>query len=214
MLDLTQVLKALGEERPIFHSEADFQHALAWEIQKAQPGASIRLELPVQVDASHRIHLDLLVASDQERYAIELKYRTAAMEVDEHGERFSLAAHSAQDTGRYDFLKDIARLEHYVASIPNSMGFAIFLSNDSLYWKEPRQGTTSEQFSIHDKREIPSKQRFCRASHAGPGSTMGRESPLSFGSSYVCSWQEYSKVGGRQLKYLSLTVAPPLNTTQ
>jgi hypothetical protein len=30
--DLPHLMDALAAQRPIFHSEADFQHALAWEI--------------------------------------------------------------------------------------------------------------------------------------------------------------------------------------
>ena len=31
---VSDALEALAEQRPIFHSEADFQHAIAWEIHK------------------------------------------------------------------------------------------------------------------------------------------------------------------------------------
>jgi len=39
LLDPNQVLQTLALKRPIFHSEADFQHAFAWEIQTANPTA-------------------------------------------------------------------------------------------------------------------------------------------------------------------------------
>jgi len=54
------VLATLGERRPVFHSEADFQHALAWQMQLADPVAQIFLEKQVAVDG-RRVHLDLLV---------------------------------------------------------------------------------------------------------------------------------------------------------
>lgn len=50
MIDIEQVLKELAKKRPVFHSEADFQHALAWEIQITYPDANIRLEKPFQFD--------------------------------------------------------------------------------------------------------------------------------------------------------------------
>ena len=108
MLDLNQVLESLAKKRPVFHSEADFQHALAWEIHNVKPDAIIRLELPMRADG-RAVHLDLLVVYDHQRFAIELKYKTAALDVCRGSEQFSLRGQSAQDCGRYDFLSDIVR---------------------------------------------------------------------------------------------------------
>ena len=155
MLDLTQVLKALGEKRPVFHSEADFQHALAWEIHNAKPDASIRLELPVRADDGRAVHIDLLVICDHLRFAIELKYKTASLDARRGSEQFSLRPHSAQDSGRYDFLSDVARLERYVASEQDATGFALLLSNDGLYWKKTRSSNMSANFSSTTKGKLP-----------------------------------------------------------
>ena len=46
-LSVSAVLTALAKQRPIFHSEADFQHAIAWEMHKHLPRASVRLERPI-----------------------------------------------------------------------------------------------------------------------------------------------------------------------
>ena len=56
-------MQALAQRRAIFHSEADFQHAFAWEIRRLLPESDIRLELPVRT-TSGAIHLDLLVRID------------------------------------------------------------------------------------------------------------------------------------------------------
>lgn len=34
MLELPQLMSLLAKRRPLFHSEADFQHALAWHIKE------------------------------------------------------------------------------------------------------------------------------------------------------------------------------------
>jgi hypothetical protein len=208
LLDLDQILQTLAEKRPLFHSEADFQHALAWEIHKVIPTASIRLELPVRVDTS-TVHLDLLVECDHSRYPIELKYKAAAMTADIGGEKFSLSNQSAQDTGRYDFLKDVTRLERYVTSVENSIGYAIFLSNDCLYWNEPRQTITSVEFSIHDTRKVHPYVEMRWAPHAGPGSLKKREEAIACKFNYSCFWKNYYKVDDSQFKYLLLTVEQP-----
>lgn len=45
MIDIATAISSLGRKRPIFHSEADLQHALAWEIHLALPDAAVRLEV-------------------------------------------------------------------------------------------------------------------------------------------------------------------------
>jgi hypothetical protein len=44
---IPDVLTTLAQQRLLFHSEADFQHAFAWEIHKRLPQALVRLERPV-----------------------------------------------------------------------------------------------------------------------------------------------------------------------
>ncbi len=43
-VDVPAVLSALAVQRPVFHSERDFQHALAWQLQLSHSQAQIRLE--------------------------------------------------------------------------------------------------------------------------------------------------------------------------
>jgi hypothetical protein len=63
------------------------------------------------------------------------------------GEKFSLTTDGARDIGSYDFFKDIARLERYVSAEDNTMGYALLLTNDDLYWKESiRNGGISLAF--------------------------------------------------------------------
>lgn len=56
-VDIAAALSALAAQRLVFHSERDFQHALAWQIQLNYPEAQIRLEPRPRCG----IHLDLLV---------------------------------------------------------------------------------------------------------------------------------------------------------
>jgi hypothetical protein len=208
--NLHRILRTLAKKRPIFHSEKDFQHALAWKIQAADPTTSIRLELPVTGNADRgRIHLDLLVESRRQRCAIELKYKTAKMKAEVHNELFSLSNQGAQDFGRYDFLKDVTRLERYVASTRNSIGYAILLTNDQCYWSEVGPTLAGAEFSIHHTREIPSDLEMRWAAHTG--FVGGREEPILLGSCYVCSWADYSTVAGRRFRYLLLKVSRGLN---
>ncbi len=49
LIEMGEVLNTLATQRRVFHSEADFQHALAWEIHRRLPHAAIRLEYPISV---------------------------------------------------------------------------------------------------------------------------------------------------------------------
>lgn len=89
MIDIVKVLESLAIKRPLFHSEADFQHALAWEIHQQLPDHSIRLELkPPHIN--DRFYIDLWVANKESAFvAIELKYKTRKLETDVAGEIFA-----------------------------------------------------------------------------------------------------------------------------
>ena len=119
MIDLANSLRALATDRPLFHSEADFQHALAWQIHQQLPAAAIRLELPVAVE-DDRFHVDIWVVQGGYSLAIELKYKVRALTLHLGQEKYELKSQSAQDLGRYDFVKDICRLEQIVVIGPKN----------------------------------------------------------------------------------------------
>ena len=82
MINLGDTLTLLSERRPIFHSEADFQHALALRIHQSNEAARIRLEYRL----SQREYLDLWVQDDACALAIELKYTTRKLSVEHDAE--------------------------------------------------------------------------------------------------------------------------------
>jgi hypothetical protein len=77
MLDVMGLLKGLAAERPVFHCEADFQHALAWRIHTIRSDATIRLEVPAFEGSRDR--LDLRIDLPEGRIPVELKYWQAAL---------------------------------------------------------------------------------------------------------------------------------------
>ena len=207
MLDIHGLMTGLSQSRPIFHSEADFQHALAWQIHEAVPDSSVRLEFKPFPDDDKRMCLDIWLPSMG--IAIELKYPTKGLEVTHRYERFSLAEHSAQDIQRYDFLKDIQRLETVVARCqPAKAGYAILLTNDSAYWNPPRDTHTNDAaFRLHSGRTITG--RLAWSERAGAGTTKGREQALEIQGSYDLHWRDYSAFGNarnEQFRYLLVPV--------
>lgn len=209
MLQIEKIIKDLSSKQPIFHSEADFQHALAWEIHNCYPTATVRLEIhPGRI--GKREYIDIWVKYNNKIYAIELKYKTRKIDINYNGEIFYLLNQSAQDVGRYDFIKDIARLERFTSAHPNAIGYAIILTNDSNYWKPSRRNDTVDSaFRIHEGRKLSGKLRWSRK--ASKGTKKSREKTLTLRSPYPLRWTDYSKLSGtgpNQFQYLILKIQP------
>lgn len=110
------MLRRLSGLRPVFHSEADFQQAFAWEVRTQDPTVRVRLE----TRPAPGLRLDLLLISKdgQRRTAVELKYLTRLWTGEFAGERFELKDQGAQDIRAHDVVKDIVRVEKFVAAMP------------------------------------------------------------------------------------------------
>jgi hypothetical protein len=204
-LDIPRVLADLAATRPIFHSEADFQFSLAWYIQSLHPDAQIRLESRPEPG----IHLDLLVSMDGRRYAIELKYFAASASLSVNSEHFALPNHGAQPLGRYDFCKDIWRVEKMVSDSYSDIGWAVALTNDDSYWRPGVHADPIDQaFRIHEGQVI----RGDLAWHERTGGTSRtRKARLPLRGSYECRWQSYSQVervglSPIQFRFLAISV--------
>ena len=182
----------LAAQRPIFHSEADFQHALAWLIHEVRPEAKVRLEIPRIIDG-RRAHVDVWV-EDAERLAIELKYLTASVEAVVAGEEFHLRSQAAQDLGRYDILKDLVRVERLVAAGAADRGVVVALTNDSTYWRAPGRGTSPNYADLRLMEGRPLAGVLAWGPGTGAGTMRGREAPIDLQGSYLCEWTDYSVV--------------------
>jgi hypothetical protein len=193
MLDVRNALRLLALERPLFHSEADLQHALAWKIHEIEPRAKVRLEVPSKrLDRRERI--DILVTLAGTTCAIELKYKKRGLQCTLNDEIYSLANDGAQDIGRYDFIKDIARLERYVASTTNAIGWAILITNDELYWKTSPRGISSAAFFLHEGRVIDNSIPLTWHRSTGEGTMRGRTEGLQLRGSYKFLWDNFSSI--------------------
>jgi hypothetical protein len=194
-------MKGLAEQRPIFHSEADFQHALAWAFQTLYPSASVRLEY--KPFPEERFYLDMWIRVGDEACAFELKYPTRGIDVSVGNERFSLKDQAAQDITRYDFVKDIVRLERVVEAGLATSAAAVLLTNDSAYWKESlRPSSVDAAFRIAEGRRLSGTLAW--APHAGKGTMRGREGPLDIIGSHLVRWSEYSSFPGSYGTFRSL----------
>lgn len=204
--DINRCLFSLQKKRPIFHSEADFQFALSWEIKSHYPDANVRLEYCPS--KSSNMHIDILVFYRNETIPIELKYKTAKLEFGLGNELFNLKNHGAQDLGKYDCLKDIQRLENLSSLLIGfSKGYTVWLTNEASYWNPPsRKNTVYEAFSIHQSAQKHGRMEWLP--HAGAGTIRGRETPIFLNGTYIINWKCYSDIGCKNgiFKYATLTI--------
>lgn len=206
MLDLNSLMERLALNRPIFHSEADFQHAFAWELHRTLKMAAIRLERPIRLQ-DKTLHLDLLAQTEERKFAIELKYKTHRLALTVSDEAFHLANQSATDIGRYDFIKDICRLEAMTADWSDCTGWAILLTNESAYWKAGSSSTIDTAFRLTEGRILHGSLKW--AKNASPGTMRNRESALILSNPYRLHWNDYaepSNVAYSKFRYLAVPV--------
>jgi len=204
-MNIDKAINNLAKDRPLFHSEADFQFALAWEIQKLHPRANIRLEMNLNEAEYKSEYLDALVKLGGKEYGIELKYKTRGFRTTVSKEPFVLKDQRAHDVGRYDFIKDITRLERFTKRKRNRSGIAILVTNDGHYWNESKRATVDSEFRLHDGRKL--EGRLSWSSKASEGTRRGREEPLILRKSYNLKWMNYSSLEkGDHFKYLKITI--------
>lgn len=205
-LDIHSIMQGLAKTRPIFHSEANFQFALAWRIKELMPDCEVRLEFKPFPDKG--MYLDIWLPTIG--MMLELKYLRRSIDTVYSEERFILKDGTALDADRYDFLKDIERLERVASDYgPVRQGIAVLLANEHLHW-EPRKGwqsTIDAAFRIHEGQQMTGKLNW--AEQASAGSKKGRERPISLTGSYTMRWQDYyefdNKTNGR-FRYLAVPV--------
>lgn len=206
-IDLNRVVVSLAERRKIFHSEADFQHELAWILREQDGSLDIRLEHP-RHDRSGAIDL-VARRAGKPVLALELKYLCRGIETTSQNEAFSLKAQSAYPLRRYDVVKDLEAVERFAAAYPGAQGAVIVLTNDRGYWQLRDEGRRSDEaFRFQEGRTLGGLLDWA------PGTTdslrKGRAAPINLEHSYATAWRPYSVVDehrpGGELKFLCLEV--------
>lgn len=124
------------------------------------------------------LRLDLVVRKGNEFLPVELKYKTRSISrrIERFGELLTEAAvvvknQGAQDLGRYDFWKDVRRLElvrRRFAAVKN--GLALFVTNDPSYLKTGRASSNHAALSmaagVHGRnKQWQNGDSFCAREH-------------------------------------------------
>lgn len=227
--ELSQHLLHVSLRRPVFHSEADFQHELALELANA--GYMVRLEVPRSITINGtqvRAELDLLVQASGrptdhkgERAAgqsgwtvIELKYVKVAKVIVHDGETFDLAGTWGTNLSRFDALADLRRVESIVRAGLAAQGHSVFLTNAKDAWSVDVSGQNimARQFSLHGGRGLQAGAQLdwvplnpTRQSVSDKRLTP--YAPITLARAQTCTWTTYSQFPGRsgEFKYLLLS---------
>lgn len=190
-------------------SEAQLKYSLAWELRRILPqNYSIYLEYPIREQKDDgtetRKYHDIVIKGDGKFCVIELKYKTKAKDVRFDGKMFSLKTHGAQDLGRYDFLKDVERIEHYKKSNANfDCGYSVIITNDSVYWTREGLNKIYQSFALNEGRIIPNRHLdWINAKVESVGKS--RENGLQIDGSYTIKWLPESSIN--DFRYLILDI--------
>lgn len=145
--NIKTILEELVKSRPVFYSEDDFKMNFGFQVYKYIQQFSdkniVYFERPIEITyisrtgkpETKKVYIDMVIEVDGKLYPVELKYRTIKLkESDSVSNTIELLNQGACDAGRYQFRKDIYRLEQLTKLAGYEKGFAIFLTNDHHYW--------------------------------------------------------------------------------
>lgn len=192
-INMESVLQKLAKEHKVFHSEAEFQFALAWQIKSDYSDATIRLEMPFRIDGQKTRYIDIVVKYKGQQIPIELKYIKHECICEEQKEEYVLTDHSAKDVLSYDFCKDIERVEQYIAAHNDcEKGYCILLTNNCSYTKASVRKSGYKAFQVYEGETKKGELRWGES--LAKGTTEGRNNPIKLEGTYEMHWNEYSKV--------------------
>jgi len=207
-LNMHHVIEKLKEKRVVFHSEADFQFALAWQIKEIyQEKVQLSFELPLGTEKRDR--LDILVTFGSKKTPIELKYFHSELTYKEY------KLSKQNDTWRsYRVLKDLVRVEKYVKKNPSKSereGYVLLICNEEKYWTPKRDNLTYYDFRLEDGRNIKANNQldWITVNDLSQKNASKYGEPLTFRNDYVLSWKDYSVLDipkKNQFKYLIIEV--------
>lgn len=198
----------------VFHSEADFQHSLAWQIQVKYNNPKIRLERRIDLKDVKPylddIYVDIWIETENRIIPIELKYKTDEFSGEIENEKVQLRSQGRHPPNRFDFVADIERIETIIELFDIDRGYAIFLTNDSAYWKPPNKNVIDSDFRLHDSLS----GKLTWSDRASPNTkTKKRDRPINLSGKYNLNWKHYhyskpntNVKGNKNFRYLIVEI--------
>ena len=198
--ELICYMNELAQLRPVFHSEADFQHELGCLLKSK--GHLVRLERPYYLAVPNfpnpiKVELDVEVDGI---VSIELKFKTTLCNTVVNGESFNLKDHSAPNLGRFDVVDDARRVRNLVDHGPHKFGFSVLLTNSQYYWANDAQNTMSASFDLTNGRVFQIGQMLNWTGDPRANSVSQKRlepyAPIAVQFNETSLWNEYSEIEG------------------
>lgn len=192
----------INEREQLLYNERDFQMHLAIFLKEKEEYDNIEVEysIPKEFTKTHGyewggdLRLDIVVEKDGMFAVVELKYTTKRENKSilrfnsPIGDVNVIRDHSQQNYRRYDFWKDVRRIERVKEWFPENVvgGVAVMLTNDASYFNVPRKGVDYEAFSIAKGRVVENGSRYMAWKDP---KTKGYP-PISLDGNYLVQWNE------------------------
>lgn len=228
---IKDIIKRLGENKRIFNSEAQFQFELGMELQKKHPVYKVLFEV-LSKEGKKSERIDIVIADNNGSYiAIELKYNTCKLICE--NPKLELIEQGGSNNVRYDFLKDVTRIEHLKCKTSDHIkkynenltkcikGYTILLTNEKKYWEKSKQTGDGRKykynnFCISDEDEIHGKLSWEITPKERTNKDKKRDANLEIRGTYYPKWEEYCEVEPEEnkdknksvFKYLLLEIPP------
>ena len=204
LFDPKNLMTALWTQRLVFHNQDDFRDAFEQSLHEIHPN----LEIPRELSFENKSP-DIKFVVNGSVFAIELRYFVRKFTTTVNGEHFELSNQGARDQRGYDLSKDVEWLEKLAKHDSRITGIAILLSNDPVYWNEPRKRKTIyEDFRLTEGRLLNGSLKW--GLNAGEGSFKGRETTLNIKGKYRLHWRNYSLIPNDKygwFRYLMINVS-------
>ena len=194
-MNLKQILKELSRERPIFHSEGDFQFSLSYKIRESYPVLNVRNEFPIKISNKSR-KIDIAIFDNSKNaILIELKYKPTEIFYRSDIEKYQLKKLIKIEYGYYGFIKDIYRLETFgnneelKQEYDLNESYALILTNDERFWRLSKTTAKYKDFLLYEGRELSGDFNYNKKVK----NKIFMDS-FQLSNSYSCFWQDYSQI--------------------
>lgn len=204
-VEIENIIQKFGKSGNLFLCERQFQFDLAQEILKNFNDCVVHLEFPSEKHCcNHLVFYDIVIEEKNQYFVIELKYKTRKADITYKNNKYSLKNQSAQDFGRFDFLKDISRIEQWNQFNPNRTfvgGVAVILTNDSSYWEKTGENCNYEAFALKDETTIVAGKKEWGSENLDYVGK-ARKDGLNILNDYDIKWVDYHKDENNEFRYL------------
>lgn len=189
----------IERQQELLYNEFDFQMQLTLALRGSGKYDDVDAEyyLPNSVvegyDWDSNMYLDIVVSRNGEYVPVELKYTTRSVRRDVKllGRDFKNVEitrnQGAQDNIRYNFWKDVRRIELVKKLFPDvKSGMAVFLTSDPAYTRSPRPGSSNAPFSMASDHTIGGGV----IDWIGEPATRAQHMPFLIEGRYRTAWME------------------------